>query len=39
MPASILGILLEELSRPPAWADAMAEADCGVGAGSAETDE
>lgn len=26
MPASILGLLLEELSRPPVWADALAQA-------------
>ena len=27
MPASILGLLLEELSRPPVWADALAQAE------------
>ncbi|MXX87995.1 MAG: hypothetical protein F4213_18775 [Boseongicola sp. SB0677_bin_26] len=27
MPASVLGLLLEELSRPPEWADAVARAE------------
>ena len=27
MPASILGLLLEELSRPPVWANALAQAE------------
>ena len=37
MPASILGLLLEELSRPPEWADAVAQAECAAPAASMET--
>lgn len=38
MPASILGLLLEELSRPPEWADALAQAE-GADAASGEGTE
>ncbi len=37
MPASILGVLLEELSRPPEWADAITALEGGAGAAAEET--
>lgn len=36
MPASILGLLLDELSRPPEWAEAMASAEGEEGAPTEE---
>ncbi|MYG26976.1 MAG: hypothetical protein F4213_13295 [Boseongicola sp. SB0677_bin_26] len=38
MPASILGLLIEELSRPPEWADAMAQAEAAEAATGEETE-
>ena len=38
MPSSILGLLLEELSRPPEWADAIAPPEGGAGAAAEDTE-